>query len=557
MEHPSYAQVRSILGNDFLRYVLALDQTVSLEAPSDALDEGRHRVLAALEQLLFVAGQGATNDAGLAFGLSVTVDRYVPEMGSSLANLLRVQAGGPIARPPTAEDPVLNALLSLLPDVYPALLLPRRFVGDMPALSSVAFAHPSRSDLERAVLADPDLSRLYTTESTMSGWAGSAYCSTGRGGSLQLWSFGAQQIAVAHAWASLDIDVPTVDDVADMLDHCLTVVRCALRGEDATVPMRVGIAGVRMPDEASQLDLGWAQLHRPTAGDTNLARLAGIGGQLQTTLSDGSTVTIDYAGDVVVRIDVPYKVVLGEIGLDEPWPPELLTVQNAAATDVESVRLALALAVNDEPPALVVPTWQATVDPLAPSPLVGWNDARQTPNLVPRQLTSRQADVWALWARRVRTHRTPSTAVAVRRMLQALAERRNPEDVLVDAVIVWENLFGAAQETTLRVCTALAWLLSSSASERAASQKRFKELYSLRSRLVHGAANVPADKVGVAARESVQISLSALRAMLEDRPDLLSLKSSEERGNALLLDLPGNRPDEEAPPTHDEPGPAS
>lgn len=556
MEAITHAQLRASFGDDFLRYVLALDPTASLDPPPDGFHQDRQVVLVVLEQLLLLAGQGANTEAGLAFGVAVTVDRYMPERGSSLANQLRVAAGGLIAKPRTAEDPVLNALLTLLPDVYPSLLLPRRFIGDMPALSSIAFAHPSRSKLERAVLADPDLSRLYTSESDTSGWTGSAYCSTGRGGGIQLWSIASQQITVAHAWASLDIDVPTVDDVAEMVGRCLTVIRCALRGEEATVPMRVGITGVLMPDGVSQIDLGWALLRSPTSGDADMARRAGISGQLQTTLSDGSTVAIDYAGDVVASIDIPYKVVLGEIGMEEPWPSDLLAVQVAAGNDIESLRLGLALAVRDEPPALVVPTWQATVDPLAPSLLIGWNDARHTPNLVPRHLTWQQAEAWQLWAQRARTHRTPSTAVAVRRMLQALGERRDPEDVLVDAVIVWENLFGAAQETTLRVCTALTWLLASGANERAADQKRFKELYGLRSRLVHGAANVPADRISVAAREAVQISLAALRALLEDRPDLLDLKSSEERGNSLLLDLPGNWHDD-ALRTHDEPRPAS
>lgn len=556
METTTYAQLRASFGDDFLRYVLALDPTASLDRPPDGFHQDRQTVLVALEQLLLLAGQGAKTEAGMAFGVAATVGRYVPEMGSSLANLLRAQAGGLIPAPRIAEDPVLTALLTLLPDVYPSLLLPRRFFGDMPALSSIAFAHRSRSALERAVLADPDLSRLYTSESDTSGWTGSAYCSTGRGGGVQHWSFASQQITAAHAWASLDVDVPTIDDVADMVERCLMVIRRALRGEKATVPMRAGITGVLLPDGISQIDLGWAVLRSPTSGDTDTARRAGIGGQLQTTLADGSTVAIDYAGDVVASIDLPYKVLLGEVGLEEPWPPDLHAVQVAAGNDIESLRLGLALAMHEEPPALVVSTWQATVDPLAPSLLIGWNDARQTPNLVPRHLTSQQAAAWKLWAQRVRTHRTPSTAVAVRRMLQALGERRNPEDVLVDAVIVWENLFGAAQETTLRVCTALAWLLASGANERATDQKRFKDLYSLRSRLVHGAANVPADRISVAAREAVQISLAALRALFEGRPDLLALKSSEERGNSLLLDLPGNRHDATLR-THDGPRPAS
>lgn len=63
-----------------------------------------------------------------------------------------------------------------------------------------------------------------------------------------------------------------------------------------------------------------------------------------------------------------------------------------------------------------------------------------------------------------------------------LGERRNPDDALLDAVIAWENLVGADEgETTLRITTALAWLLNRSPSERAATEERLRVLYRLRS----------------------------------------------------------------------------
>jgi hypothetical protein len=195
------------------------------------------------------------------------------------------------------------------------------------------------------------------------------------------------------------------------------------------------------------------------------------------------------------------------------------------------------LALEEDQPALIVQSWQLTVDPFAHAVLPGWNDTRQTPNLLPRQLATEQVEAWAKWSVLVRSHRTPSTAVAVRRMLQSLGERRNPDDVLVDAVVVWENLFGASTETTMRICTALAWLLGTNAADRAKLQSQYKKLYALRSNIVHGSPKVATEKVPEASRAAVQTSLSALRKLFEHRPDLLAEKTSEERGNKLLLDI--------------------
>ncbi len=246
-------------------------------------------------------------------------------------------------------------------------------------------------------------------------------------------------------------------------------------------------------------------------------------------------VTIDYSGDVVLSMEVPYKVLLGEVKVEDPWPTDLSAIQNAVAQDVESLRMGLALAIEGDPPALVVQSWQLTIDPLASAALPGWNDTRRTPNLMPRKLTQGQVESWSIWTQRVKNHRSPSTAVAIRRMLQALGERYNPEDVLVDAVIVWENLFGASQETTLRISTALAWLLGKDASDRASLQKQYRDLYVLRSDIVHGSAKLASDKIPVASRRTVAISLTALRELFEKRTDLLAETSSRARGNKLLL----------------------
>jgi hypothetical protein len=56
--------------------------------------------------------------------------------------------------------------------------------------------------------------------------------------------------------------------------------------------------------------------------------------------------------------------------------------------------------------------------------------------------------------------------MSIRRILRAVSERKEPEDTLIDAVIVWENLFGSSQETTLRVTMSVAWMLGTDSKHR-------------------------------------------------------------------------------------------
>jgi len=526
-----------VFGPDFMTYVLNLDGDATVERLLADLSPGQAGTLQILGQLRQPYRPEVGTPEGAVWASRLNADQYIDQAESSLANALRVQSGGTVPPPRTDADPVLDALYRMLADVYPALLLPHEPPGSGPDISRTMFGHPAREALEAALLADPALAKLYTEESAMSGRSGSVYRSTGQGGGLQLWTFGSQQIGLAHAWASLETSQLTIGDVRDKLALSVAVIRQAIKGKAVTVPMRVGLTGVLLPDGLDKLDLGWATL-RPAADiDRRIAERTGVAGKLMTTQHDGTVVTIDYAGDVVLALDVPYRIKLGEVKIDKGWPPELTAVQGVAAQDVESLRLALALALEDNQPGLVVQSWQLTIDPLAVSALPGWNDTRRTPNLLPRQLTHAQVEEWAKWSGLVRSHRTPSTAVAVRRMLQALGERHNPEDVLVDAVVVWENLFGASQETTMRICTALAWLLGTDADDRLKRQNQYKKLYALRSNIVHGASKIATDKVPEASREAVQISLSALRKLFEYRPELLTEKTSEDRGNKLLLDV--------------------
>lgn len=116
----------------------------------------------------------------------------------------------------------------------------------------------------------------------------------------------------------------------------------------------------------------------------------------------------------------------------------------------------------------------------------------------PAHLTEEQADGLVAWAERVARFYHPSIAVAMRRTLSAVAERRSSaEDTLRDAVIEWENLFGTGgtSEMTFRVTTALALLLDPDPASRPALRKELSKVYDLRSKVAHGGEVKPKDQL--------------------------------------------------------------
>lgn len=128
--------------------------------------------------------------------------------------------------------------------------------------------------------------------------------------------------------------------------------------------------------------------------------------------------------------------------------------------------------------------------------------------------------------------------LALSRVLRAIAERREPSDVLIDSVIAWESLFGTKEgEPTFRVTTCLAVLLEDSYKARASLRKQLSDIYALRSKIVHGSANLKESDYPKC-QEALNIAIRAIRELATTRDDILALSDGAGRSAALLMGGP-------------------
>lgn len=125
--------------------------------------------------------------------------------------------------------------------------------------------------------------------------------------------------------------------------------------------------------------------------------------------------------------------------------------------------------------------------------------------------------------------------IGIKKLLSAIANRPNPNDAFIDAIIVWENIFGSKTETTFKITASLAKLLEPENEEkRLELQKELQKLYNLRSELVHGVNELPADKAHDHKNRAIVISIKSLKILFEERPDLLKYNSGK-RSTIMLL----------------------
>lgn len=428
----------------------------------------------------------------------------------------------------------------MLRDVYPIMLLPEEVAfplsGGATLLSGPLYRHPRRESFEAAVLADKELSQLFPEEREGQGRVGVVYSSAGHGGSTQLWGFAGQLIGAGWEWARLAVKVPSLKEHVSGVKSASAVLRTAIKKKPAKIPVRVGITGVLLPDGCEHIDLGWATLRCADERDENALIDNALAGSLQANQPDGTLIAIKYSGDIVMETDIEYRLRLKEIDvMKSGWPLDLDPSQTIERR-LENLRLGLLLAFPEEQqPMMVSSTWTLIVDPAKQNILAGWNDPRKTTNLLPRKLSTADVDTWKEWAILIGEKRQKSIDVSIRRALLAASQRPIPEDKLVDSVVVWENLFGAAQETTMRVVTSLAWLLAEGVEDRKKLREKFEKLYRLRSGIVHGSKQLTREEVQTKPDDALKIALDALRAIFRERPDLIDEADGSARSKRVLI----------------------
>ena len=525
------------LGEEALLYLLAVDEDQLHDRLGDVGSPLSAEQEAVLGQLVLIDEQMRTwqqPEEMLSQEWSRRLAERHESIELSLGNVARQISGGDLVAAPDGLGALEECLARLSLECFPALIVkePEGPFGRI-GLPASLFRHPLNLSFQELVMQDAELARMFPDKDESAGRSGSTIRSSGQGGGHQLWTFADALVASGWRLARVKSVGPTPKELLESVLEGLSIIRRAVSGDDTTIRARVGLTGVLLPDSVDRIDLGWAVIRKADERDEQFIKVTSLEGQLTTTTAEGQNVVINYSGDLVLEFEVPYLVRLGQFDIAAGWPDELQVGYRKLEEIIQNVRLGLLLACPDVRPILI-PTWQVILDPLTQGTGAGWSDAKQTPGLTPTQLTEAQASEWKIWATNIQTHRIPTIGVAIRRMLASIAERRSPDDVLVDAVIVWENLFGAKTETTLRVSSSLAWLLGNSAADRRTRQTRYKKIYGVRSDVVHGAAAVNPTQLQEFSTEAVQISIDALRAVFGTHTALLKIATSEERSLHML-----------------------
>lgn len=423
------------------------------------------------------------------------------------------------------DDPVVAALAEVAAVMFPTVYAPDIQVGPtylpnpevVRQIYSDEHADPAYARAVDAIGSDPALAPLLGDGEQHGPWTSGTTINSdvGRSWLIQSRTFlpGTFVQNAARLVVAKGLPIESIEPLLGELGPLVLSVRRLVAGESDEVPVLMAFHGIGIA-EGMTLATPWGSLRAPFSAERKQRPFG------------------SFPPSAILETTVPVRWKLGEH--DAAISEEIAAI----GTHPNLLALTALLALGRGTPLQWL--WRATLVPLQTlgSEYVGgamglsWADPP-----APDPLTKEQADGLVVWADRVARFYHPSIAVAMRRTLSAVAERRSSaEDTLIDAVIAWENLFGTGgtSEMTFRVTTALALLLEPDPTLRPALRKELSKVYELRSKVAHGGEVNPKDHLGEKKDRAIDVAIDALRALFEIHPSLLS---EPERGMRLILGL--------------------
>ncbi|MGV9213843.1 hypothetical protein ACTFTM_18470 [Micromonospora sp. RB23] len=452
-----------------------------------------------------------------------------------LASRLRESCGGDL--PSTdSNDPVEALLLQCVRDAYPALLLPipHRAAFEYPNVSSPVFRLESSALLSEAIRKDESLRKLFPASAAnvdrFDAHSFDLFFGDGRLTGVQLALMPDALVSFALLMAGVHGE-STHEACANYARQALSASRTLARGEPVDLPLLVGLSNIRISQGVESIETPFGQLRRPT--DSARAYLG-----VSPDTREVTTVLITKAKQQILEFRQPGTTISESAAND--WEKHRIAAEKAQKEVdalVNGIRYSLLLSSQDDEMIAAAPRVTTRINPFERGGVAYFAQPSPTPSH-PAVISEETATLVQSWARRVAESHPNSLDVGMRRIISAATLRIDPLDGFIDAVMCWENLFGEAQETTFKVCGALAVLLEQhDLVKREELFKQLKKLYEIRSRLVHGGSE-PDIHTAYRHRDlALGIALKAMRAAY-DVPGLLGLTDARERYKRVLLGFP-------------------
>ncbi|MGW5738765.1 MULTISPECIES: hypothetical protein [Streptomyces] len=534
MVTPDNAARADFFGDAFISYIATQDSV----AESREFGDLSPTVLSMLDG---ICTSTAYQDPHLRWmNVAANVMRSTNVQGMSLANYMRQINGGDLLHVEDTHDELLNKLLRVASEIYPAFLVKRPDAEPLSATlacSGEFLAHPDGLSFTVGLLDDPGTSALFPNREPLTGKTPAeqsreitdvqSFLVTSSGGVqiLRLHSVGEHILNSAFHRLVTASSVVSRANFLREVSSVLSDVRRLGRSESIDITVVVGLSQLGI--DCDDIALGNERALKRRFSYSN----AGSGAPwnpIVLTLTRSYRIhevkSIIYSNGEFNHLDVqPYVDRVRE------WHSDIDMVTDRCC-------LSIYMASDVDRPSGIVPAFTAVLEPFTHYPIEPWR-SRPQPNVAGISLSRAAAVEAAAWYVRFRDSHPANLNTAIRRMVSACNSRYTSSDSLLDAVLAWENMFSGTPETVLRVCGAMACLLAPGQYEdRSVLYSEIKKIYNARSQIVHGKSKrtLTDSQIQAHADKAIEYAFRSMKELYK-HPDVLALSDSDARGLAVLL----------------------
>lgn len=520
--------IRNVLGADLLAFILGVDvDQLSQLAPN----KRQSRVLSELKSYMLALGNPPYYMQSTL--INNCICSYITDLKTSLATHWHYFClNTRIPEFESVKDSAERSLMTLARDVYPKLLIKKHQFDTIASISD--YKHPSwrqfSADIFRSrnpigkLFPDALTYRHYKTNPTATlSLNCNMILSNKRGGTVS---------AGMIPESILTSSVYLPDSVHDSLEiYCLSVqknyqkLRRTIGRRFLKVKTIIGLSNVELSSDIQSYNIAPnIKIRRATPID----RLTVFANLDEPDLIIEIEDRVDILDSFPMTEDSTPRYERHRGSIDEFYVNQ--------QRDLDRIRLAMLLA-SVSADELIAPGYLFTTAlfPITPDRNLSISSHRWPMVRYGRQtIDRRRADLIRKWISKL--NKLPDTLdVSVKRLISATMERANDADAFVDAVVVWENLFGGKRETGLRIQGSMSLLLGpKSRTCRKNLIREISGLYDRRSRLIHGDSGIDNSTISVDCARSIELALKSLKLVLNNK-NLLRASNSETRSKLIMF----------------------
>lgn len=433
-------------------------------------------------------------------------------------NYWRKQCGGTFDEI-KEKDEILYILKTIGIEFFPTFYVKKSFYT-MSTRNKLACGHKLASEFEKRVLNDSVLRKIFNEIGVDSAHTfysfNNSLCRNGHKKRLREFS----EILLENAFFYMCLNNEySIKDYLKRIEETYNMIISLIKGEDIQIPYFICYSNFKFDVESKIKLINGEYLQY----NKNLSVIHPFWDNPRKPTKDNYYGFI-YKGYVNYKIDLTLNKYKDYCELDE--------INEIEKSD-ENICLSLSLSCKRDPHISYNKCWIVLYDPFDLEEKRYIDSSFYVPTLYYAGNETEKID-FEEWFSLLSKTNDEKIRLAKRKIISSASERLKPIDGFIDSIIAWENLFGDPNgELSFRITSAISKLLENDKSKRLSLQKELKEIYSVRSKVVHGSKELN-DNEAIEKRDvSLKIGIGCLEKLYKDYPELINV---ENRAIRLLLE---------------------